>query len=172
MPDDHVNNSAVNEPVQAAAAPRLERKASGELLAHIDGQGAPLEDVRVARCFPWSVSDCYISVRSKEGKEVALIRDLEALDDASRRIVLEELRDKVFNPKILSISHCKREFDVTRITAQTDRGEVTFQLRTRDDVRVLSEGRALFRDVDGNTYELADLQQLDPSSRKHLSEFF
>ena len=96
----------------------------------------------------------------------------EALDDATRRIVLEELRDKVFNPKILSISHCKREFDVTRITAQTDRGEVTFQLRTRDDVRVLSEGRALFRDVDGNTYELADLQQLDPSSRKHLSEFF
>jgi len=59
----------------------------------------------------------------------------EALDDATRRIVLEELRDKVFNPKILSISHCKREFDVTRITAQTDRGEVTFQLRTRDDVR-------------------------------------
>ena len=152
--------------------PRLQRKASGELLAYIDGQDAPVEDVRVARCFPWSVPDCFISLRNKEGKELFMFRDLDGLDDATRQIVLDELRDKVFNPKILAISQFKREFDITSITARTDRGEVTFQIRSRDDVRVLSEGRALFRDVDGNTYELADLSQLDPASQKHLMDFF
>ena len=172
MPDEALVDEMSVEPDPSVSPCRLERKPNGDLVAHIPGQDEPVEDARVARCFPWSVPECYVSIRSKEGKEIAMVRDLGQLDEPTRQIVLEELADKVFNPRILKVTSFKREFDVTRITAQTDRGEVTFQIRTRDDVRVLSQTRALFRDVDGNTYEVADLHQLDPASQKHLGDFF
>ena len=61
---------------------------------------------------------------------------------------------------------------MTEITAETDRGKVTFQIRSRDDVRMLSGTRALFKDVDGNTYEIPDLTALDRTSQHYLSQYF
>ena len=151
---------------------RVERDTAGRLVVHVEGRDEPLVDARVARCFPWSIPDSYVSIRDKDGKEIALLKSLEELNGDSRKIVEQELRDKVFNPMIRRVIEFKTEFGVTSITAETDRGEVTFQIRTRDDVRVLSPTRALFRDVDGNTYELADLYALDPASRKHLYHYF
>ena len=87
-------------------------------------------DARVARCFPWSVPQAYVSIRNKEGKEVVLLKTLDELDEASRAIVQQELHDKVFNPKITRIVEHKSEFGVTSITAETDRGPVIFQIRT------------------------------------------
>ena len=42
-------------------------------------------DVRPARCFPWSVPDCYISLRDSEGREIVLLESLSQLDAASLR---------------------------------------------------------------------------------------
>ena len=145
---------------------------AGQLVVQMDGKDAPVVDARVARCFPWSLPGVYVSIRDKEGKELALLRTLEELDPASRQIVQQELAGKVFDPKIRRIVNYKNEFGVISITAQTDRGEVTFQIRSRDDVRLLSNSRALFRDADGNTYELTDLNALDHASRKWLEEYF
>ena len=83
-----------------------------------------------------------------------------------------ELREKVFVPKIRRITKYTAEFEVVYISAETDRGEVTFQIRDRDDVRLLSPTRALFRDVDGNVYEVEDISILDHTSRKHLDQYF
>jgi len=48
---------------------------------------------------------------------------------------------------------------------------VTFSIQSREDVRALSASRALFRDPDGNMYELADSEALDPASRKYLDDY-
>ena len=77
-----------------------------------------------------------------------------------------------FNPKITRIVDFHHEFGVTSITALTDRGKVTFQIKSRDDVRVLSPTRAFFRDVDGNTYELPDRSKLDSTSKRYLQRYF
>lgn len=151
---------------------KVERDSAGMLVVHIDGKTEPVVDARVARCFPWSLPDQYISVRTKEGKEVVLLRDLSPLDTSSRQLVEEELRGRIFNPRIQEVVDYKEEFGVTSITARTDRGEVTFQIRSRDDVRVISATRALFRDADGNTYELHDVAALDAASRKKLQQYF
>jgi hypothetical protein len=156
----------------AATLKKVVRNRAGQLEAYVDGRDGPVVDVRVARCFPWSLPGSYVSIRDKEGKELVLLKTLEELDPSSREIVQEELRGKVFNPKIRRIKSHKSEFDVISITAETDRGEVTFQIRSRDDVRLLSDRRALFRDADGDTYELADLHELDPVSRRRLREYF
>jgi hypothetical protein len=156
----------------ASAVQRIRRNAAGQLELDLHGRDEPVVDVKVVRCFPWTVPERYISLRGPEDKEVVMLRSLDDLDDKSRRVVEEELQDKVFNPKIQRILSFKDEFGVTQIEAETDRGRVTFQIRSRDDIRVLSHRRALFRDVDGNTYELSDLSALDAAGRKYLERYF
>jgi hypothetical protein len=151
---------------------KITRNEAGQLVVQMDGKDAPVVDARVARCFPWSLPGSYVSIRDKEGKELALLKTLEELEPASRRIVEEELADKVFDPKIRRIISYRNEFGVISITAQTDRGEVTFQIRSRDDVRLLSDTHAIFRDADGNAFELVDLDALDRTSRRWLEDYF
>jgi hypothetical protein len=141
-------------------------------VAHLAGDEAPVTDVKIARYFPWSMPEAYFSVRTGEGREIAMIADLDQLDPASREVVQAELRDKVFNPKILRILEYKHEFGITSITAETDRGQVTFQFRGRHDIRLLSPTHALIRDVDSNTYELPDYTALDPASQRYLQRYF
>ena len=163
-------------PAETDAAPacveRVERDETGQLVVHLAGREEPEVDARVARCFPWSLPATYISVRSKDGKELVLLKTLDELDPASRSLVEAELGDMIFNPRIVRVLECKTEFGVTSIRCETDRGEVTFQIRSREDIRVLTPTRALLRDVDGNTYELADLSALDATSRRHFQQYF
>lgn len=168
---DSTDNSAGPD-AQAARIERIERTATGELLVHLVGRDEPIGDARIARCFPWTVPESFISVCDAEGRELALLASLDELDGASRAVAREEMQGKVFNPKILRVVEFKHEFGLTTITAETDRGEVCFLIRNRDDVRVLSPVRALFRDVDGNTYELPDLTALDAASQRHLRVYF
>lgn len=151
---------------------RIERDSRGVLKAYMADAADPIENVCVSRCFPWTLSDGYISIYRKDGGEIALLETLDELDADSRRVVEEELHSMVFTPRIERVIDHKREFGVTFIKAETDRGEVTFQIQSRDDVRVLSPARALFRDADGNTYELADLNALDAQSRRAMLQYF
>lgn len=148
------------------------RNSKGELVVRIKDRPEPAVDARVARCFPWTCPDGYVAIRDKDGKELALLRTLDDLPQPHRGLIEQELRDKVFNPQIQRIVDYKNEFSVVSITAETDRGRVTFQIRARDDIRILSATRALFRDADGNVYELRDLSAMDEASRKWLYEYF
>ena len=151
---------------------RVERNADGQLVVHVAGRDEPIVDAKVARYFPWSLPEAFLSLLDSDGREVVMLETLDGLDAETRDLIEAELQEKVFDPKILRVLSYKREFGISSITAETDRGEVTFQFRGRDDVRILSATRALFRDVDGNTYELPDLTQLDPASQRHLHAFF
>lgn len=156
----------------SAVVTRLERRDDGQLVAHLQGRDEPVVDVRVTRYFPWSMPDTYIAIRDSEGHELATLESLDQLDPASRQIAEEEFYDKVFNPKILRVLKYTREFGISSMSVLTDRGEVIFQFQGRHDIRLLSTTRALFRDVDGNAYELPDITALDPISQKHLAGFF
>ena len=150
---------------------RIECDSSGKLRVFLADCDDPIENAQIARCFPWSFPQDYISVRDGAGKEVTLLDSLDTLDEASREVILTELRHKIFNPCITSISACDIEFGVTTISAGTDRGDVTFQVASRDDVRYLTATRLLLQDVDANTYEIPDMTSLDTDSRRCLSVF-
>jgi len=150
---------------------RIERRPDGTLAVELAGRAEPATEAKVARCFPWSLPGRYVSILNKDGEELALLESLEQLPPDSRRIVEEELSAVVFNPRIRRVLSRKDEFGITSITAETDRGEVTFQVRSEDDVRSLSATRVLFRDADGNVYEVADITRLDRASRKHLERY-
>lgn len=154
------------------AVTRIERNAAGQLVVHLAGGHPPVVDARLTRYFPWSVPEGFVSVRTSDGREAAMLADLDSLDPGSRALLDAELRDKAFNPKLLRILDFKHEFGISSIEAQTDRGPVIFQFRGRQDIRLLSPTRALIRDVDGNTYELPDFDRLDPGSRALLGRYF
>jgi len=172
MCDEQNNHASDTSDSRTARVERLERNEAGQLVVYLEARDDPIVDVRLARCFPWSLPDAYISIRDPDGHEIVLLNTLDDLDPASKQIAETELRDKVFNPKIKRIVDCKHEFGISSVTAETDRGQVIFQIRGRDDIRLLTPTRALFRDADGNTYELTDLTQLDPASQKHLDRYF
>lgn len=167
------NNGGSTQPVGIFTPPerlRVRRNGRGDLEAELEGKIT--SEVRVARCFPWSMQGQLISLRDKDGKEIALLERLDGLDEASRAEIERELRDRVFVPKITRITSHKAEFDIISISALTDRGEAQFQIRSRDDVSILSNRRALFRDVDGNMYEIEDVRTLDKASQRHLERYF
>ncbi len=151
---------------------RLERNARGELRAHLEGGDGPVEKVKIARCFPWTLRDEYVSVRDSEGKEIVLLKTLDGVDAATRELIEQELAENVFVPQIRRIVKYEDEFGVISIAAETDRGEVKFQMRNRQDVRALTPTRAIFRDVDGNLYEVPDFNALDRNSQKYIEQFF
>ena len=151
---------------------RLEVDEAGRLVVHLAGRDEPVVDAKVTRCFPWSRPERHVAVVDADGKEIALLETLDELSEANREIAEQQLARRIFNPVIRRISGHKHEFGVTSITAETDRGTVTFQVRSRDDVRMLSATRALFRDADGNVYELPDVTALDPVSQKRLEHYF
>jgi len=142
---DAQNRTAADGQVdlRRARVQRIERNPAGQLVVHLEGCDEPVVDVHIARCFPWSVPDAYISVRNADDREVALLDSLDELDPDSREIAAAELRDKTFNPMIRRVLECKDEFGISSITAETDRGKVIFQIHGRDDVRLLSATRAL-----------------------------
>jgi len=169
--DDNPASEASGSPM-AARVTRVERNAAGQLVVHLAGGETPVTDVKLTRYFPWSMPDAYVSVRTDQGREVAVLTDLDELDPDSRETLESELHDKVFNPKLLRILEYRHEFGISYIKAETDRGQVTFQFRGRHDIRLLSPTRALIRDVDGNTYELPDFNRLDPTGRRYLQRYF
>jgi hypothetical protein len=93
------------DPDQQLARLRLERRADGQLWLQRDGhaEGDEARDVavRIAPCFPWSRTRQYISVRTTDDKEVALIGSLDELADDTRRLVEQALAEIGFVLEIL-----------------------------------------------------------------------
>ena len=155
-----------------ATIDRIELDEAGRLVVHVAGRDEPIVDAKVSRCFPWTSPDRHVAVVDADGEEVVLLETLDELSEADRRVVDRHLTTNVFNPVIRRVVSQKHEFGITSITAETDRGEVTFEIRSRDDVQKLSATRALFRDADGNHYELPDINELDPASRRRVEHYF
>ena len=126
----------------------------------------PVHGVRPTRCFPISSGDRYIALNTHEGKELGLVREVDELDADSQKALRSELSRAYFRPQIQRVHAITEQYHVPRWQVETDRGPRTFEIRSsRRDMRVLSAGRILIRDADGNLYEVPDYRQLDPQSR-------
>ena len=123
-------------------------------------------DVRVRRAFPWSRADAFISIRTKEGKELILIEDLASISAAQRNAITHALTESVFIPQIQRVDDIDMRFGHQQWKVQTDRGPIEFRVQEREDVRFLHDGRFSIKDADGNVYELPPLGMLDEHSRQ------
>ena len=133
-------------------------------------EGQTFFELEPRRLFPMSGLTKYITLLDEELKEKAIIRDLERLDESSRRAVEECLEQYYMIPKIIEMIDITEKFGVITWTCRTDRGVRSFRIRSRtNDIKVLYDGRVLIRDSNDNRYEIDDYRTMDKKSRALLS---
>ena len=125
----------------------------------------------VRRCFPWSQPARFVSLRDKDDTEVALIRQPENLDDASREVLEQALIEAAFVLHVVKIYEVEEEVEIRTWKVDTKQGSRTFQTRLDDWPRELPGGGLLIRDVAGDLYHIADREALDDKSKKLLWAF-
>lgn len=142
---------------------KIARNSFEELTVELP-DGTTHTNVEAVRSFPLTDSNKYITLLDSEGKEIGIVRDIKQLPRESAETLLSELQKRYFMPKITKIYELDGEFGVTRWVVETNRGPVTFSMRTRYDVVSLENGRVLIKDADGNRYEIENYHGLDPES--------
>lgn len=116
---------------------------------------------------PLSHPDKYLSFLDAKDKEILLIPDLDSLDPASQEAVKEELNRRYLTAQILRVVHVKGEWGITYWTVETARGQRDFVTQSlQENVQWLSSVQILMTDVDGNKFEIKDIEAMDPVSRE------
>ena len=132
--------------------------------------GETVEDLEPRRLFPVSGRMKYITLLDAEGKEHAIIRDVETLSPESKAVILECLREYYLIPKITALLERTEKYGVLRWKVRTDRGVQELRIRNRNaDIKQLYDGRILVRDSNDNRYEIVDYRTLDRDSLRLLS---
>lgn len=126
---------------------------------------------RLRRLFPLSSTAAHLSVQQADGKEVAIVRDLAEVDDASRRAIDAELDRRYFTPHITRILDLEMEAGMWRWRVETQRGELEFFVRNwRDSAHEITPNRWQIHSVDGGRIEIENTEELDDKSKKRLEQ--
>jgi hypothetical protein len=125
--------------------------------------------VAVVRSFPLSEPSRFLSVRDGEGKEVGLIADPAQLRSDDRALVERELDRRYLVPSVTRIVSARERFGTVDWTMETDRGVVRFTTRNlRENVQRPGPGRIILNDVDGNRYDIREVDRLSRGSQDLL----
>ena len=93
--------------------------------------GSVYEDLEPRCLFPVTNSRMYITLLDEGEHEVGFIRDLDELDDASRSAILDCFKEYYMIPKITRLVDSIEKFGSLKWIVETDRGNVSFQIRNR-----------------------------------------
>ncbi len=132
-------------------------------------------NVAVRRLFPLTDQESYIRVISLEdGQERAIICSLDNLDKDSATIIKQQLELFYFIPSIIKINSITDNMGTNKWEVETEQGASIFEIKDKTNIRFLSEesiesGPGVFiTDIDGNRYEIKDINQLDKKSIRLL----
>ena len=124
--------------------------------------------VAVIRAFPLSARDRFLSVRSG-GEEVGVIASPAELSADDRKLIEEDLQRRYLVPAVKRIVSAKERFGTVDWTMETDRGTCRFTTRNlRENVQQPAPGRIILNDVDGNRYDIRNVDDLSLDSQKLL----
>ena len=152
----------------AARALRVERREDGQLWVET---GGGRHAVRVRRCFPWSEPLRFLSLRTHEDEEVALVRCLSELEPESREALAAAVAEAGFVLEVTRIERVEEEVEIRTWEVGTRQGPRRFQTR-RDDWPVgVPGGGILIKDVAGDLYHVPEPAALDEASRGWLWAF-
>lgn len=125
--------------------------------------------VSVLRAFPLSEPDRFLSVRDEANNEIGLILNPADLGVENRKLVEEELERRYLVPAVTRIVAAKERFGTVDWTVETDRGVCRFTTRNlRENVQRPAPGRIILNDVDGNRYDIRNVDDLSLESQELL----
>ncbi len=123
-------------------------------------------NVKVVRAAPLTQPDAYISFLDGDDEEICMLEDLTQLDAASRAIVDDELSRRYLTSIVLNINSARNEFGTSYWEVETDRGRREFVVQNvAENARWFGGKRLLITDVDGNRFEIPNLDRLDRASQ-------
>ncbi len=123
------------------------------------------------RAFPIAAPDEGLSLVSADGRELAWIERLDALDASRRALVEEDLASREFVPEIRAIRAVSSFATPSTWTVDTDRGPTSLVLKGEEDIRRLARTSLLIADRHGIQFLVRDIGALDRASRKLLDRF-
>ena len=145
-------------------AVRLFREPAWVLRMTIDQDRSYLK-VKIVRAAPLSHPDRYICMLDAKDEEICMIDDLKDLDAEARTIVGEELDLRYLTSTIERIESVRNEFGTSYWDVQTNRGQREFVVQNvAENAQWLGDYRLLLVDVDGNRFEIPNMQALDKKS--------
>jgi hypothetical protein len=128
--------------------------------------------VSVLRSFPLSHPDSFFSVRDTANKEIGLIKNPAELDAESRKLVVQDVDRRYMVSTIQKIIDVKERFGTVEWNVQTQRGTNKFTTRDlRDNVVRPLPTRYLITDVEGNRYDIPDINALDANSQAFVMQY-
>lgn len=152
---------------------RFSRTRGGFVSLEYNGNTWPR--IAVYRAFPFTDPERYISIREpdEKAKEIGMVQDLnQDLDPQTAELLREQLRIRYFTPKILKIQDIKEEYGFAYFKAVTEQGPCRFTIHmSGSSVVRLSDSRILLSDLDGNRFEIEDLNRLSESELHKLDLF-
>lgn len=123
------------------------------------------------RAFPLSETNRFLSVQESDGSEVAILKDTDGLDAASKNFLEGELDRRYYTPHISRIDALVAEAGMWKFGVVTQRGVKEFFVRNwRDSAHETSPGRWHIVSVDGARYEIPNLSKLDERSLRLLDQ--
>ena len=124
------------------------------------------------RAFPFDYPYAYISVLDADSKEIGIIQDVDAMGEENARLLREELDRKYYTPVIRQILSVKDKFGYSYWKVKTDEGALDFTCRdTFSSLLKVGGTRIFVNDIDGNRFEIPDLEALDRRSFKKIELF-
>jgi hypothetical protein len=125
--------------------------------------------VGVMRAFPLSERNRFYSVRDGGDNEIGLIVSPTDLSAESQNLIDEDLQRRYFVPSVKKIVSAKERFGTVEWAVETDRGVCHFTTQNlRENVQRPTAARIILNDVDGNRYDIRNLDELSRESQEIL----
>lgn len=141
----------------------------------LEYDGITYDRVGIYRTFPFTDPDHYLSIRESDekAKEIGVIMDLRKdIKEAEVLMLLEQMELRYFTPVIERIIDIKEEYGYGYLHVNTSHGQCKFTIQmSGSSVVHLSEERILITDLDGNRYEIPNINKLTPAELKKLDLF-
>lgn len=118
---------------------------------------------------PISFPGRFLALLDGADKEIVTIPDLDSLPKESEAAVRMELHKRYLTSTVKRIDNAKVEFGATYWHVTTERGEKDFVTQSLQENAVwMSETHLLLIDVDGNRFEIPNIDDLDARSKQIL----
>lgn len=127
--------------------------------------------VTAAHLFPLSEPDAWISLRDRDGEEVALIDYPSQLPEETHRLLSDELRRTQFVPRVTRIHRISQAIKGLAVRLETDRGPTSILLDDDEHIRRISPTCVVLMDTNGIRFLIPDTTALDRHSRNCLDRF-
>jgi len=125
--------------------------------------------VGILRAFPLSDRNRFLSVRDSAENEIGLIVNPDELGAELRKLVEEDLQRRYLVPAVKRVVSAKERFGTVEWVVETDRGLCRFTSQNlRENVQRPAPGRIILNDVDGNRYDIRNVDELSHESQELL----